>query len=197
MISWLVIVLSVLSSHDSSSLLDIPVYTSVCASVKPSDRWSIYLCRFLVSLVFARYCKTPLCFWLRLLPSPSVLLHLWFLVPDFWFYITILIFGFVWYFAISDWLTTPALIIKDYDFGTFPSASGSLPDLSQFCLSAFWWVFCNLVIWVLSGCLYVIWARAQSESTSALFGYFRDSGVYIELASPLVFWKFPTVALFA
>ena len=38
-------------------------------------------------------------------------------------------------------------------------------------------VFC--LIWVSSVCLHVIWAWAQPESTSSLFGYFRVSGSFI------------------
>ena len=46
---------------------------------------------------------------------------------------------------------------------------------------------CSLVS---SLCLCLIWARSQPESASALFGYFRDSGIFIELPSLLVFWNF-------
>ena len=41
----------------------------------------------------------------------------------------------------------------------------------------------------------LIWARTQPESASALFGYFRDSGIFIELPSLLIFWNFPAVTL--
>ena len=43
---------------------------------------------------------------------------------------------------------------------------------------------------VTSLCLCLIWARTHPESASALFGYSRVSGIFIELHSLLVFWKF-------
>ena len=43
----------------------------------------------------------------------------------------------------------------------------------------------------------VIWARAQPESMSALFGHFWDSGIFIVTDFTSRFWKFPAVASFA
>ena len=54
--------------------------------------------------------------------------------------------------------------------------------------------FCHIPLLVFPSLFFVfmlIWARTQPEFVSALFGYFRDFGIFIELPSLLVFWNFP------
>ena len=45
---------------------------------------------------------------------------------------------------------------------------------------------------VMSLCFCMIWAWTHPESAAALFGYFRNSGIFID--SLLVFWNFPLLS---
>ena len=48
---------------------------------------------------------------------------------------------------------------------------------------------CTCVPWS-SLCFCVIWARTHPESASALFGYFRNFGIFVNLDSLLLLWNF-------
>ena len=125
----LVIVWSLLTSHDPLSMFNIPVYKysslSICQTVRTLI---LILCWFCVGQFIERLCKTPLCFLILILPSlPDTLL--------FWFWLRIwliTLLPIVLYFVfLITWLPT-LLRIKQRFLHPSWSASGSLLRCNTF-----------------------------------------------------------------
>ena len=71
----IVIVSSLLTSHDPLNMFNIPVYQCIYTLVCQTVIMLIFsLCRFCVSQFIERLYKTPLCFLILILPSPCLIL---------------------------------------------------------------------------------------------------------------------------